>query len=262
MVTNLPLKQVISKIEKSGRFEKWTISLGKFSLDFEQKRSKKSQVIANFLADFPVEDKSWDVDIIVNPQLQRASPEDLMHTINQWRIIINGSIKESIAISVVIITTDNTRIQFSEELGFPATNNDAEYEAILMGLQMAFNLHVLDLTVFKNSLFVLEQFNDKYKMLSKSMTAYLNVWKESISRFANVDIIHFCQGENRHADALAYLSVVTGEAETQTITISKRDRSTFESNPHSLRISTDMGASWIDPSPNSLTPVAYRKTEL
>ncbi|KAF5205038.1 hypothetical protein FRX31_005376, partial [Thalictrum thalictroides] len=188
-------------------------------LSSSRRSQKNPQVIANFLGDFPVEDKSWDADIMVDLELEAGSLEYLVQTIKWWRIFTDGSVnEESAAVGIVIVTPDDTRIHVAKRLGFPITNNEVEYEAILTGLKMAHNLQIKNLTVFTNSLLVVEQYSGKYKTLSKRLTAYMEVLKKSISQFANVEIIHLYRGENRHVDALAYHTTVMGEAETQTIT--------------------------------------------
>ena len=51
VVTNYPIKQILSKPYLSRRLTKWAIELGIYEIKYILRAAKKSQVIANFLVE-------------------------------------------------------------------------------------------------------------------------------------------------------------------------------------------------------------------
>ena len=49
VVTNYPIRQILSKPDLSGRLTKWAIELGIYEIKYIPRTAKKSQVIADFL---------------------------------------------------------------------------------------------------------------------------------------------------------------------------------------------------------------------
>ncbi|KAL2228384.1 UNVERIFIED_CONTAM: Retrovirus-related Pol polyprotein from transposon 17.6 [Sesamum indicum] len=63
VLTNHPLKQVMSKSDTSGRMIKWAVELREFDIEFQTRRSIKAQVFADFLVEFageqPEKEERW-----------------------------------------------------------------------------------------------------------------------------------------------------------------------------------------------------------
>ena len=60
-------------------------------------------------------------------------------------------------IGVLLISPKGPHIPFSGRLNFPATNNTTEYEARIMGLQVALGLGVKELEVYGGSMLIISQ---------------------------------------------------------------------------------------------------------
>jgi len=67
-------------------------------------------------------------------------------------------------------------------LGFPASNNEAKYEAVLVGLQMAITLGVTGLEVHCDSLSVVNQVSGEYIARDTRMAEYLQLVLELKSK--------------------------------------------------------------------------------
>ena len=52
---------------------------------------------------------------------------------------------------IVIITLEGIRLEHSFRLGFKASNNEAEYEALIAGLKIALDLGAQDVEVYSDS---------------------------------------------------------------------------------------------------------------
>ena len=57
--------------------------------------------------------------------------------------------------------------------GFKASNNEAEYEALIVGLELAKEMKVESLDIFSYSQLVVCQINEEYQAREEKMTAYL-----------------------------------------------------------------------------------------
>ena len=52
IVTNLPLRQILQKLDVSGRLLRWSFELNEFDIIFKPRSVIKTQVIADFIAEF------------------------------------------------------------------------------------------------------------------------------------------------------------------------------------------------------------------
>ena len=78
-------------------------------------------------------------------------------------------------VGLVLMTSDGTIIEQSYTLSFLATNNEAEYEALIAELKMVDALRVRWLKVSCDSLLVVNQVNDEFLTRDEQMAAYLRV---------------------------------------------------------------------------------------
>ena len=88
---------------------------------------------------------------------------------------------------------------------FRATNNEAEYEALIAGLDLAKSLNIKKIQVHSDSQLVVRQLEGSYEAKDPRMTAYLKKVKELRSTFDDFNIQQIPRSENGHADALANL---------------------------------------------------------
>ena len=65
-------------------------------------------------------------------------------------------------IKIVLTTLERSIIEQSFTLGFPVSNNKAEYEAVLVGLQVAITLGVTGLEVHCDSSLVVNQVSGEH----------------------------------------------------------------------------------------------------
>ena len=74
---------------------------------------------------------------------------------------------------VVIITPNEIVIEQSIQLDFKASNNEVEYEAVLVGLNSAKKLKAKNLIVHCDLLLITSQINGEYMARDERMVAYL-----------------------------------------------------------------------------------------
>ena len=89
---------------------------------------------------------------------------------------------------VVIITPDDTVIEYSIRLDFKASNNEAEYEAVLTRLNTAKTLGAKNLVIHCDSLLIASQINGEYMARDERMAAYLLKVQQTITHFNMVRV--------------------------------------------------------------------------
>ena len=56
-----------------------------------------------------------------------------------------------VGVGIVIITPEGIQLEHSFKLGFRASNNEAEYEALLAGLRTVLGMSVRDVEIYSDS---------------------------------------------------------------------------------------------------------------
>ncbi|XP_074299455.1 uncharacterized protein LOC141630560 [Silene latifolia] len=102
---------------------------------------------------------------------------------------------------------------------FKATNNEAEYEALILGMQMAQGIKVRNLRLYSDSLLVVNHVNNEYVAHDSKMIAFLKIATEQKLKFRSFKIIQVPRVQNVEADALAMLGATFQPAELSNIPI-------------------------------------------
>lgn len=85
-----------------------------------------------------------------------------------------------------------------------ATNNQAEYEGLILGLGLALQQGAQSVTVRGDSMLVVNQVNNKWRATNPGMKHLLNVVQnQMLPRFKQWEIMHVYRNQNSDADALA-----------------------------------------------------------
>ena len=101
-----------------------------------------------------------------------------------WKVFIEGSSTPKRAgASIVLQSSEGLVIEQALTLGFKAFNNEAEYEALIAGLNSAKILEARQIVVFNDSQLVTNQLSGDYQAWDDRMAAYLAHAKELLSQF-------------------------------------------------------------------------------
>jgi len=92
--------------------------------------------------------------------------------------------------------------EISETIG-EATNNVAEYRALLRGLEEAEALGARRVQILSDSELVVRQLSGRYRVRSPALAALHRDALTRLRKFDRVSIMHVPRAENRGADALA-----------------------------------------------------------
>ena len=136
VLTSHPIRQVLQNPDLSGRLIKWAIELGEFDIKFIPRTTIKGQVIADFVAKFTYLNKALGV-AIDTPSTSEGHKKDDEHIdpSNVWSLRIDGSSNmNGSGMSVILESLIGEKISYALKIKFSASNNEAEYEALLVGL--------------------------------------------------------------------------------------------------------------------------------
>ncbi|XP_074288310.1 uncharacterized protein LOC141613472 [Silene latifolia] len=169
-----------------------------FDLKYVPLKAIKGKVVADFLADNPVE----ETDIV---DTWSFPDEDIVHVEDDvWDLYFDGASNNmGCGIGVLIISPRGEHIPVSIKLDFAVTNNAAEYEACLLGLQSANKLGVMKLTVHGDSSLVINQVTGSWKIKSSSLAPYQAKIEELEKLFEEVRYVYLPREENRLFGALS-----------------------------------------------------------
>lgn len=109
---------------------------------------------------------------------------------------------------VALIAPCGTTHEHTLKLNFPASNNEAAYEALIAGLKIAQGLEVEDLVVYIDSQLVVNQVLGEYEAWDDRMTKYLETARELVKCFPSIKMEQVGLENSSHANALAGLVIV------------------------------------------------------
>ena len=109
----------------------------------------------------------------------------------------------------MVTTPEGDSIECALRFDFKATNNQAEYEALIAGLKVCTALGADEIEVFSDSQVIVNQVLDEYQARDDNMIAYLRLAKELLRRFKEYRIVQIPREKNEQADVLAKLASAT-----------------------------------------------------
>ena len=97
------------------------------------------------------------------------------HGPSPWEVYVDGASNQKGAkVGLVLISPERIIIEKSLKLDFSATNNEAEYEALMMGMTMVQRMGEKSVKVFSVSRLVVGQVKGEFEAKDKRMQGYLS----------------------------------------------------------------------------------------
>ena len=117
-------------------------------------------------------------NFFVEIQSFSVEPEQLLQSEEQFQMWVlstnEASNSTGVGIEVVLETPSGLKIEEARRLNFQATNNEAEYEALIYGLELAKHLGVKLLKVKSDSKLIAEQVARRFEAKEPRMKAYFD----------------------------------------------------------------------------------------
>ena len=104
---------------------------------------------------------------------------------------------------MVITSPEGTDEKFMYRLDVECSNNQAEYEALIIGLKMLKSLDAKVIQIMGDSQLVINQLLGEYRCNSPILEEYLGKAKTLLEHFADVSISHIPRASNEVANGLA-----------------------------------------------------------
>lgn len=113
--TDHPISSILGKADASGRLVKWAIELGQFDLYYEPWTAIKAQALADFIQETTriVEEKDCELYVDIS------------------------ATKHGAGAGIMLVSPKSDELEFAIKFQYKASNNEAEYEALLQGLRLA-----------------------------------------------------------------------------------------------------------------------------
>jgi hypothetical protein len=132
------VKYMLSMPILSGRIGKWILALSEFDLRYESAKAVKGQVMADFVT-------------------QHCNTVDSLE-VAPWTLFFDGSTcGEGAGIGIVLISPQGRKYEFSLPIVATSTNNQAEYQALIKGLELLREIRADAVEIFDDSMLVINQ---------------------------------------------------------------------------------------------------------
>jgi len=129
------------------------LALSEFDLRYESAKAVKVQIMADFVTQ------------------HRDGVETLK--IVPWTLFFDGSMCDRGAgIGIVLVSPRGKKYEFSLPIVATSTNNQAEYQALIKGLELLKEVHADTVEIFGDSLLVINQLAGSYECRSKVLIMY------------------------------------------------------------------------------------------
>ena len=162
---------------------KWAIELSEFDIRYKPKTAIKGQILADFVMEFTSAELAKDT---------QTTPD-----LPIWKLSVDGATNaQGSGAGLILTSPEGIDIEYALRFGFRASNNEAEYEAIIAGLNLAHSMEVDHIEVYSESQLVVKQIEDTYEAKGEKMILYLKKVRELLRKFVLVQVRHIPRVEN------------------------------------------------------------------
>jgi ribonuclease HI len=187
--SSFPLGEIIRNPDAAGRIAKWSVELMGETLTYTPCKAIKSQILADFVAE-------WTDTQLPPPQIQAEC----------WTLYFDGSVMSTgVGVGLLFVSPLGEHMWYAVCLHFPASNNMAEYEALLCGLKIAIEIGVKRLDVQGDSQLVIVQVIKNASCHDDKMEAYCKAVRALEDKFYGIELNHVPR-RYEEADELAKIA--------------------------------------------------------
>jgi ribonuclease HI len=190
VVSSFPLGEIIRNTDAAGRIAKWSVELMGETLAYAPRKAIKSQILVDFVAE-------WTDTQLPPPQIQAEC----------WTLYFDGSVmKTGAGAGLLFISPLGEHMRYAVRLHFTASNNMAEYEALVCGLRITIETGIKCLDVRGDSQLVIDQVMKNVSCHDDKMEAYCKAVRALEDKFYDLELNHVPRRYNEEADELAKIA--------------------------------------------------------
>jgi ribonuclease HI len=196
IVTGFLIGDILHNKEAIGRIAKWARELGAHDIEFWPRTAIKTQALVDFISE-------WTEHQVL----------DSLEVVEVWRMYFDRSLKlQGAGAGILFIAPGGEQLKYALQLLFPASNNAAEYEALVHGLSITVSLGIKKLMVYDDSLVVISQINKDWDCLTDLMGKYCAAVRKLEDKFEGLEFHHVERDRNATVDALSKLGSSRAQA--------------------------------------------------
>jgi ribonuclease HI len=210
-----PIKYIFENLALIGRIACWQMLLSEYDIEYHTQKAIKRSILADHLAHQPIDDyqsikfdfSDEDVMYLKAKYCDEPFPNEGPEPGSHWGLTFDGVVNAySNGIGAIIVTPCGRHIPFTVRLTFNCTNNMAEYEACIMGLEEAIDLRIKILDVYGDSTLVINQIKGEWETRQPGLIPYKDYARRLSTFFNEIELHHIPREENQMEYALATLS--------------------------------------------------------
>ncbi|XP_050877268.1 uncharacterized protein LOC127081021 [Lathyrus oleraceus] len=208
-----PVKYIFETPALTGRVARWKMDLTEYDIQHVPQKVIKGSVLSDYLAHHPLEDYQSmrfefpDEDIMLIRDCNILDPEEGPEPGSRWTLVFDGaSNAHGNGIEAVITSPTSFHLPFTVRLCFECTNNMAEHEACIFGIEAAINLRIKILKVYGDLSLVISQVKGDYDTRDHKLIPYKEHVLKLIPYFDEITFHHIPQEYNQLANALETLA--------------------------------------------------------
>jgi len=147
------VRYMLSMPIMSGRIDKWILALSEFDLRYESAKAVRGQIMADFVT-------------------QHCGTVEVVEIV-PWTLFFDGSTcNRGAGIDIVLISPQGRKYEFSLPIVAMSKNNQAEYQALIKGLELLKEVHADAVEIFGDSMLVINQLAGSYECRSEVLITY------------------------------------------------------------------------------------------
>ena len=173
VLTQLPLKSILRSADYTGRISKWGTILRAFDIKYMPRTSIKGQVLADLVAEFA--ECPEEMNMKKHGMDEKSVSIVFVQCSTPWEVYVHGATNQrGSGVGLALVSPKKITIEKSLRLGFSATNNEAEYEALLMKMMMVQKMGGKTMKVYSDSKLVVGQVRGELEARDPRMQEYTN----------------------------------------------------------------------------------------
>ncbi|KAL0416904.1 UNVERIFIED_CONTAM: hypothetical protein Slati_3522300 [Sesamum latifolium] len=145
------------------RIVKWSYELNEFDMEYHPRGAIKAQALADFMVECPY----------------KETPKAI------WELYVDGSATSTLGGGIILIDPEGEKLKFVIRYSELVSNNEAEYETLLVGIRIAAEAGVWCIKFYSDSQLVAEQISGGFTARSETMKKLLEEARKRLNSSMN-----------------------------------------------------------------------------